>query len=66
MLATDYDGTLAEAGTVAPKTVAAIERLRATGRRTVLVTGRITADLARALGRLDLFDRVVEQRSMAE
>lgn len=61
LLATDYDGTLAEHGAVADATVEALERLRATGRRTVLVTGRILADLARVFPRLDLFDRVVAE-----
>ena len=38
-LATDYDGTLAEQGTVRPQSIAAVERLRKSGRRAVLVTG---------------------------
>lgn len=61
LLATDYDGTLAEQGQVAPATVQAIERLRATGRRVVLVTGRIVEDLRRVFPRLELFDRVVAE-----
>lgn len=59
--ATDYDGTLAEHGTVAEETVAALERLRATGRKLLLVTGRELADLERVFARLDLFDRVVAE-----
>jgi HAD superfamily hydrolase (TIGR01484 family) len=59
VLATDYDGTVAERGVVAPSTLAALERLRASGRRLVLVTGREIDDLERACPRLDLFDRVV-------
>jgi hypothetical protein len=39
-LACDYDGTLASEGRVAPETVGALERLRASGRRLLLVTGR--------------------------
>ena len=39
-LATDYDGTLAEQGRVRPQAVEALVRLRESGRRAVLVTGR--------------------------
>ncbi len=58
-LATDYDGTLAEQGRVRPQTVEAIERLRKSGRRTLLVTGRELEDLKSVFDRLDLFDLVV-------
>jgi HAD superfamily hydrolase (TIGR01484 family) len=58
-LACDYDGTLATAGRVLPTTIAALERVRASGRRLVLVTGRQMDDLATVFDRLDLFDRVV-------
>lgn len=61
MLATDYDGTLAHHGEVSDVTARALERLRATGRRTVLVTGRIVSDLARVFGRLELFDLIVAE-----
>ena len=60
-LATDYDGTIAHDGVVDPPTIAALERLRASGRRLVLVTGRELPDLARVMPRLDLFDRVVAE-----
>jgi HAD superfamily hydrolase (TIGR01484 family) len=59
--ATDYDGTLAHDGFVAPSTILALERLRASGRRTLLVTGRELRDLQRIFPRLDLFDRVVAE-----
>ncbi len=59
LLATDYDGTLAEGGLVTGSTWVAIERWRASGRRVVLVTGRELDDLASTCPRLDLFDRVV-------
>jgi hydroxymethylpyrimidine pyrophosphatase-like HAD family hydrolase len=59
VLAADYDGTLAEHGAVAGSTWAAIERLRATGRRVVLVTGRELEELFEVCPRVDLFDRVV-------
>jgi HAD superfamily hydrolase (TIGR01484 family) len=60
-LACDYDGTLAAGGAVAPHTVQALERLRAGGRKVVLVTGRILADLLTVLPRPDLFDAVVAE-----
>lgn len=61
VLATDYDGTLATDGQVEPATIAALERLRASGRRLLLVTGRELEDLGRVFPRLDLFDRVVAE-----
>src|SRR5437868_13673400 len=60
-VATDYDGTLAEQGTVRPETVAAVERLRKSGRRVVLVTGREPRDLQTVFDRFDLFDLVVAE-----
>ena len=60
-LATDYDGTLAEQGRVRPETVTAVERLRKSGRRAVLVTGRELEDLKSVFDRLDLFDLVVAE-----
>ena len=39
-LASDYDGTLATDGRVDNATIAALERLRDSGRRLLLVTGR--------------------------
>jgi HAD superfamily hydrolase (TIGR01484 family) len=60
-LATDYDGTLAHDGIVNDRTVAALERFRASGRKLILVTGRELPDLVRVFPRLDLFDRVVAE-----
>ncbi|MGH7090146.1 MAG: HAD family hydrolase, partial [Stellaceae bacterium] len=60
-MATDYDGTLATDGAVAAATVAALERLRASGRKLILVTGRELHDLKRVFDRLDLFDRIVAE-----
>lgn len=60
-LATDYDGTLAHNGTVDSTTIAALERLKASGRRRLLVTGRELPDLKRVFDRLDLFDIVVAE-----
>lgn len=58
-LATDYDGTLAEHGQAHASTLAALRRLRESGRHCVLVTGRELADLRRVLPDLSPFDRVV-------
>jgi hypothetical protein len=58
-LATDYDGTLAEDGVVADKTVAALRSFRQSGRKLILVTGRELPDLRRVFSHLDLFDAAV-------
>jgi hydroxymethylpyrimidine pyrophosphatase-like HAD family hydrolase len=60
-LATDYDGTLAKDGLVHDTTFAALERLRASGRKVLLVTGRDLQDLQQACPRLELFDLVVAE-----
>src|SRR4029453_9796787 len=44
-LCTDYDGTIAHDGRVDAPTIAALEELRASGRKLVLVTGRQIEDL---------------------
>ena len=58
-LACDYDGTLACDGTVSQETLAALERLLATGRKLILVTGRELDDLQSVFPHLELFERVV-------
>ena len=60
-LASDYDGTLAYDGRVNDITIKALESLRATGRKLILISGRIFADLERVFPRLDLFDVVVAE-----
>jgi len=60
-LATDYDGTLASRGAVAPETVEAVRRLGATGRKLILVTGRRVDDLIRVFPEVAIFDRVVAE-----
>lgn len=60
-LACDYDGTLATAGRVADSTIAALERLLASGRKLILVTGRELEDLLRVFPRCDLFEWVVAE-----
>ena len=60
-LATDYDGTVAHDGTVDEPTLDALDRLKRSGRRLIMVTGRELPDLERVCPRLDLFDRVVAE-----
>ncbi len=60
-LATDYDGTLAEDGTVSASTFAALRRAKEAGRRLVLVTGRELDDLMRVFPQVDIFDVVVAE-----
>lgn len=62
VVATDYDGTIAEANRVGEQTVRALERVRATGRKLVLVTGRTLPDLQAVCPALDrMFDAVVAE-----
>jgi len=60
-LATDYDGTLAKDGRVDETTLEALERIRASGRRLIMVTGRELDDLGRVFHNLELFDQVVAE-----
>ncbi len=60
-LATDYDGTIAHHGVVDAPTLEALERLKKTGRRLILVTGRELPDLKRVFPELMLFDLVVAE-----
>jgi HAD superfamily hydrolase (TIGR01484 family) len=60
-LATDYDGTLATDGRVGDEVIGALQRLRKSGRKAVLVTGRELPELMTVFPRLDLFDWVVAE-----
>jgi hydroxymethylpyrimidine pyrophosphatase-like HAD family hydrolase len=60
-LATDYDGTLATHGAVDENTVDALRRLRGSGRKLLLVTGREIPDLKRVFPHLSLCDCVVAE-----
>ena len=60
-LAVDFDGTIAEDGTVPQHVSDALHRLRESGRRTLLVTGRELEDLRRTYAGIELFDRVVAE-----
>src|SRR5260370_14598647 len=59
VLAVDYDGTLATQGRVPDDVVGALERVRASGRKVLLVTGRTLPDLRSVFTRIDAFDLVV-------
>jgi hydroxymethylpyrimidine pyrophosphatase-like HAD family hydrolase len=60
-LACDYDGTLASNGRVEEATLHALRKVRDSGRRIVLVTGRLLPDLLELLDPVDLFDRIVAE-----
>jgi HAD superfamily hydrolase (TIGR01484 family) len=60
-LATDYDGTLAKNGVASPIALDAIRRMRETGRKAVLVTGRVLDELRESFDAFDVFDRVVAE-----
>jgi hydroxymethylpyrimidine pyrophosphatase-like HAD family hydrolase len=61
VLAADFDGTIAREGSVAATTVAALERLAATGRTLVLVTGRELDELLAIFPEIGVFHRVVAE-----
>jgi len=60
-LVTDFDSTLARDGRVDDAVAAALGRLRASGRRAILVTGRRLDDLAVVCRCIDHFDYVVAE-----
>ena len=57
----DYDGTLASDGRVFPSTVAALKRLKESGRKVIMVTGREIDDLLRVFPEVEMFDLVVAE-----
>jgi hydroxymethylpyrimidine pyrophosphatase-like HAD family hydrolase len=60
-LACDYDGTLATDGRVDAMVLDALERLRKSGRKLLLVTGREIEDLERVFPKLEQFDHIVAE-----
>jgi hydroxymethylpyrimidine pyrophosphatase-like HAD family hydrolase len=60
-IALDYDGTIAHDGVVPPHVIDGLRRLRATGRKLLLVTGRELEELFEIFPAMELFDRVVAE-----
>ena len=60
-LATDYDGTIAHHGLVDPATVDALCRLKESGRKLLLVTGRELSDLSKVFSEVQMFHRIVAE-----
>jgi hydroxymethylpyrimidine pyrophosphatase-like HAD family hydrolase len=61
ILAADFDGTLADHGRIDDTTWAGLERLRQSGRKVVLVTGREIDDLLAICPEINRFDAVVAE-----
>jgi hydroxymethylpyrimidine pyrophosphatase-like HAD family hydrolase len=57
----DYDGTIAHDGRCAPSTVEALKRIRASGRRIVLATGRQLPELQKVFPEYEIFDRIIAE-----
>ncbi|MEW4566503.1 HAD family hydrolase [Tautonia sp. JC769] len=60
-LAADYDGTLAAHGAIDEQTEAALVRLKSSGRRLIMVTGRELDELLQVCPQVGLFDCVVAE-----
>lgn len=58
-LACDYDGTIATHGIVDEKTVSALRRFKSSGRKLILVTGRVLEDLFVVFPEYNVFDLIV-------
>lgn len=58
-LAFDYDGTLAQDGKVPASVIEVLRKVKASGRKLIIVSGRILNDLQTVFEHLDLFDKVV-------
>jgi HAD superfamily hydrolase (TIGR01484 family) len=65
VVACDYDGTLASDGIVDEHTLASLQRLRVSGRKLILVTGRILSDLLTIFPQVDVFDRLVVEMAQS-
>ncbi|HEY5945658.1 MAG TPA: HAD-IIB family hydrolase [Kofleriaceae bacterium] len=60
-LAADYDGTLAHHGQINDLTWASLRRLRESGRKLIMVTGRELDELLALLPHPEMFDRIVAE-----
>src|SRR5947209_7262769 len=61
ILASDYDGTLATHGVVDAKTIAALHDVAASGRKLILITGRLLHEIRRICAGVDVFDVIVAE-----
>lgn len=61
VLATDYDGTIAEGGLVSAEMLAALREVKASGRKLVLVTGRELPDLQQIFPEHEIFEAIVAE-----
>jgi hydroxymethylpyrimidine pyrophosphatase-like HAD family hydrolase len=61
VIAADYDGTLANEGRVAKDTLQMLQRVRESGRKIVLITGRELESLQSVFTQLDVFDLIVAE-----
>jgi HAD superfamily hydrolase (TIGR01484 family) len=60
-LAADYDGTLAHHGLIDDQTWASLRKLRESGRKLIMVTGRELDELLGLLQHPEMFDRIVAE-----
>ena len=60
-LATDYDGTLAQDGRVDDDTLTALQHWQQSGRKLILITGRLLDDLQTVFPPITLFDWIVAE-----
>src|SRR5690242_15284818 len=60
-LASDYDGTLAEHGSVSEDAIKALRNFRQSGRKLILVTGRELGDLQKVFPEAELCDCIVAE-----
>jgi phosphoglycolate phosphatase (TIGR01487 family) len=60
-IALDYDGTIAHDGVVPPHVLDGLRRLKQTGRKLLLVTGRELEELLGIFPEIGVFDRVVAE-----
>src|SRR5438034_726548 len=60
-LACDYDGTIAWDGEVSEDTILALQEVRKSGRKLILVTGRARHALIKVFPPIDVLDRVVAE-----
>lgn len=60
-MALDYDGTIARNGVVPANVLRGLRKLKATGRKLLLVTGRELEDLLAVFPGIAIFDRVVAE-----